>query len=167
MKTKTGTGNSVLKQIADLDSLSYDELRELWRTLYGKEPMASNRPYLIKRLAYRIQEIAYGGLSERAHKAMDDILAAHGFDENGGKQDGKRRARKRKNGMPIAGARLVRNWNGATYEVIVTHGGFEYEGKLYGSLTAITKVITGTHWNGRSFFGLKPTRKMKGKASDD
>lgn len=98
---------------------------------------------------------------------MDNILESHGFDENGGSQDGKRRARKRRNGMPIVGARLVRKWNGKSYEVIVTHSGFEYEGKLYGSLTAITKVITGTHWNGRSFFGLKPTRKMKGKASDD
>lgn len=167
MKTTTRAGDSVLKQIADLDGLSHDQLRELWRTLYGKEPMAFNRPYLIKRLAYRIQELAYGGLSDRAHKTMDDILDSHGFDENGGSQDRKRRARKRRNGMPIVGARLFRNWNGRAYEVIVTHSGFEYEGKLYGSLTAITKVITGTHWNGRAFFGLKPTRTVKGRPSDD
>jgi|LSQX01.3.fsa_nt_gb hypothetical protein len=167
MKATTRTGDSVLKQIADLDTLSHDQLCELWRTLYGKEPMAFNRPYLIKRLAYRIQELAYGGLSDRAHKMMDSILESHGFDENGGSQDSKRRARKRRNGMPIVGARLVRKWNAKSYEVIVTHSGFEYEGKLYGSLTAITKVITGTHWNGRSFFGLKPTRKMKGKVSDE
>lgn len=167
MKMTNGTGDSVLKQIADLDTLNHDQLCELWRTLFGKEPAAFNRPYLIKRLAYRIQEIAYGGLSDRAHKLMDDILDAHGFDKNGGSQDSKRRIRKRRDGMPIVGARLVRKWNGKSYEVIMTHSGFEYEGKLYGSLTAITKVITGTHWNGRSFFGLKPTRKMKGKASDE
>jgi hypothetical protein len=167
MKMTDRTDNSVLKQIADLDTLSHDQLCELWRTLYGKEPMAFNRPYLIKRLAYRIQEIAYGGLSERAHRVMDDVLKSHGYDENGGGQDCKRRSRKRRNGMPVAGARLVRKWNGGAYEVIVTHGGFEFEGKLYGSLTAITKVITGTHWNGRSFFGLKPTKTMKGRVSDD
>ncbi|MCL4553491.1 MAG: DUF2924 domain-containing protein [Candidatus Marsarchaeota archaeon] len=147
--------NSVLKQITDLHSLAYAELQALWRTLYGKEPTSTNRPFLIKRLAYRIQELAYGGLSERAHKMMDDILDTHGFDENGGKSDARRREQKRKSGMPVAGTRLVREWNGRVYEVIVTYGGFEYEGKLYRSLSAITKVITGTHWNGREFFGLR------------
>jgi hypothetical protein len=159
MKT---ANDSVLKQIADLDNLSYEELRALWRTLYGKEPAASNMPYLIKRLAYRIQELAYGGLSERAHKMMDGILDSHGFDENGGNQATKRKERKRKAGVPVAGTRLVREWNGRTYEVIVVHGGFEYEGCRYRSLTAITKVITGTHWNGRAFFGLKKTHEKKG-----
>lgn len=154
--------DSVLKQIADLDNLSYEELCALWRTLYGKEPAASNRPYLIKRLAYRIQELAYGGLSERARNMMNDILDLHGLNENGGNQAGRRTEKKRKAGMPVVGTRLVREWNGMTYEVIVVHGGFEYEGCRYRSLTAITKVITGTHWNGRAFFGLRKTHEKKG-----
>lgn len=165
MKATTRTGDSVLKQIADLDTLSHDQLCELWRTLYGKEPMASNRPYLIKRLAYRIQEIAYGGLSERAHKAMDDILAAHSFDENGGNLDSRRVEKKRKVGVPVVGTRLVREWNGRTYEVTVVHGGFEYEGRRYRSLTAIATAITGTHWNGRAFFGLKKSHEKKGRGA--
>lgn len=149
------TTNSVLRQIADLNNLSHGDLQALWCTLYGKEPTATNRRYLIKRLAYRIQELAYGGLSERAYKMMDDILDTHGFDEYGGKSDARRREQKRKEGIPVAGTRLIREWNGRAYEVIVTHGGFEYEGRLFRSLTAITKAITGTHWNGRAFFGLK------------
>jgi hypothetical protein len=68
MTTNTGTGDSVLKQIADLQNLSHAQLQQLWRTLYGKDPTASNRPYLVKRLAYRIQEIAYGGLSDTVAK---------------------------------------------------------------------------------------------------
>ena len=97
-KTRTTSGtngangpvDSVLKQIADLDTLTYEELRSLWRTLFGKDAIASNRPYLIKRLAYRIQEITYGGLSENARKTMDHVLDAHGFDENGGRTDSRR-----------------------------------------------------------------------------
>ena len=161
MKMTNGTSDSVLKQIADLDTLNHDQLCELWRTLFGKEPAAFNRPYLIKRLAYRIQEIAYGGLSERAHKTMDDVLDSHGFDENGGSLDGRRTERKRKAGVPVAGTRLVREWNGRTYEVTVAYGGFEYEGRRYKSLTAIATAITGTHWNGRAFFGLKESHKKK------
>lgn len=161
MKT---TNDSVLKQIADLDNLSHEELCKLWRTLYGKEPVASNRPYLMKRLAYRIQELAYGGLSERAHKMMDEILDLHGFDENGGNLDGRRTEKKRKAGMPVVGTRLVREWNGRKYEVTVIHGGFDYEGRRYKSLTAIATAITGTHWNGRAFFGLKKSHEKKGRA---
>ncbi len=166
MKMTNGTGDSVLKQIADLDTLNHDQLCELWRTLFGKEPAAFNRPYLIKRLAYRIQEIAYGGLSDKARTSMDKILDTHGFDENGGSLDSRRAERKRKAGIPVVGTRLVREWNGRAYEVTVVHGGFEYEGCQYRSLTAITKVITGTHWNGRSFFGLKKSHAKKGRAEE-
>lgn len=70
--------------------------------------------------------------------------------------------RQRKNGMPVAGTWLIREWQGRRYEVTVVDGGFEYEGRRYRSLTAITKAITGTHWNGPAFFGLrKPERKQE------
>jgi hypothetical protein len=57
----------------------------------------------------------------------------------------------------------VREWKGRTYEVTVVHGGFEYEGRRYKSLTAIATTITGTHWNGRAFFGLKRSHEKKGR----
>lgn len=168
-KTKTGPDSaraardSVLKQIADLDNLNYNQLCERWRTLFGKDPTASNRPYLIKRLAYRIQEIAYGGLSDNARRTMDDILDAHGFDENGGRRlNGRRAEKKYRVGVP--GTRFIREWKGRTYEVTVVNGGFEYEGCRYRSLTAIALAITGTHWNGRAFFGLQKSHAKKGKA---
>ena len=153
--------DSVLKQIADLQNLSYEELRQQWLTLYGKEPSASNKPYLMKRLAYRIQENAYGGLPGRARKIMDDILDAHGFDENGGCLDGRRTEKKRKVDVPVVGTRLMREWNGHTYEVTVVHRGFEHEGRRYRSLSAIATAITGTHWNGRSFFGLEKSHEKR------
>lgn len=165
MKTITRTNDSVLKQIAGLESLKHEELVKLWRTLYGNDPTASNRPYLIKRLAYRIQELAYGGLSDNARRTMDEILDLHGFDENGGNLDSRRVEKKRKVGVPVVGTRLVREWNGRTYEAIVVHGGFEYEGRRYRSLTAIATAITGTHWNGRAFFGLKKSHEKKGRGA--
>ncbi len=169
-KTRTTSGtnvangpvDSVLKQIADLDNLTYQELRSLWRTLFGKDATASNRPYLIKRLAYRIQEIAYGGLSEGARQTMDEVLDSHGFDENGGRSDRRRAEKKQKAGMPIVGTRFLREWKGRTYEVTVVNGGFDFEGCRYRSLTAIALAITGTHWNGRAFFGLQKSTVKKG-----
>ncbi len=74
--------NSILKQIADLENLSYKELQLIWKILFGKTPPVYNRTYIINRLAYRIQELHYGGLSESARSTMDEMLPANGFDEN-------------------------------------------------------------------------------------
>ncbi len=161
----SNAGDSVVKQIADLDNLNYAQLCQRWRTLFGKDPTASNRPYLIKRLAYRIQEIAYGGLSEPARKTMDDILDAHGFDANGGRLNGRRPEKMYKAGVPVPGTRFIREWKDNTYEVTVVNGGFEFEGRRYRSLSAIAQAITGTHWNGRAFFGLKKTHEKKARAT--
>ncbi len=160
-----GPNDSVLKQIADLENLNYAQLCELWRTLFDKDPTASNRPYLIKRLAYRIQEIAYGGLSEPSRRTMDNILDAHGFDENGGRRSGRRPGKMYKAGVPVPGTRFIREWKDNTYEVTVVNGGFEFEGRRYRSLSAIAQAITGTHWNGRAFFGLKKTHEKKARAT--
>lgn len=158
--------NSILRQISDLPNLSHPELQKLWKTLYGKDVPAFNRPYIIKRLAYRIQELAYGGLSEKAINMMDDVLSSNGFDENGGRITLKNRKPKRKGNMPVVGTRFIREWNGRTYEVIVVDGGYEYQGMKFNSLTAIAKVITGTHWNGRAFFGSqKRNSRTKGSAN--
>lgn len=160
MKTTNGTGDSVLKQIADLQNLSHAELQQLWRTLHGKEPPAFNRPFLIKRLAYRIQELAYGGLSPNVSAAMDEVLDTHGYDGNGSDCGRSRIEQRRKEGLPAPGTRFVREWRGKTYEVVATPNGFEYEGRPFRSLTAIAQLITGTHCNGRVFFGMN--RKKKG-----
>jgi hypothetical protein len=146
---------SVLKQIAQLGRLSLPQLEERWRSLFGKAPPAYHRRFLIKRLAYRIQELVYGGLSEEAKARMADIAQEAGLDEDAS-ITGRGGRPKRKQELPVAGTRLVREWNGGRYEVTVAAGGFEFEGKPYRSLTAITKAITGTHWNGRAFFGLRP-----------
>ena len=69
--------------------------------------------------------------------------------------------RQRKNGVPVAGTRIVRDWHGKRHEVTVTEGGFEYEGRRYRSLSAIARAITGTRWNGPAFFGLRKPERQK------
>jgi hypothetical protein len=148
---------SVLKQIAALGELTPSQLEERWRSLFGTPPPAYHRRFLLKRLAYRIQELVYGGLSEEAKARMADIAPEAGLDEDASIA-GRGGRPKRKQELPVAGTRLVREWNGRRCEVTVMARGFEFEGKPYRSLTAITKAITGTHWNGRSFFGLRSSR---------
>lgn len=162
MNPQTQT-DSVLKQVAALPRLSFKELREMWRSLIGSEPPAYNKKFMVKRLAHRIQELAYGGLSETAKQRMREALEHNGFNEWGGHEQKRPRANR---GLPIIGARLIREWRGKRYEVTVVAGGFEFEGRKYRSLTAITKAITGTHWNGHAFFGLRSaSTKKETKAS--
>lgn len=154
--------DSVLRQIAGLQSLSHDELKERWQVLYGSDPPAYNRTFIIKRLAYRIQELAYGGLPEHAKAMMREALGTNGFDENACIANRNRSRDRRNLDAPVIGTRMVRDWNGRRYEVTVVPGGFELEGRRYRSLTAVTKAITGTHWNGRAFWGLPKAEARKG-----
>jgi len=73
--------DSTLRQVAQLSKLSFPELQERWRSLFGGEPPAYHRRFLVKRLAYRIQELAYGGLPETTRAQMADILRDAGLDE--------------------------------------------------------------------------------------
>ena len=145
---------SALKQIADLERMSTADLQQRWWQLVGTEPPRCNREFLVRRLAYRLQELACGGLSLSARDKMNHLLDEAGYDELGG-LNGKHRQVQPRRDLPVAGTRLVREWNGGRYEVTVVAGGFEFDGRRYRSLTAIAHAITGTHWNGPAFFGLR------------
>ena len=114
--------DSTLRQITQPGKLSFPELQERWRALFGSEPPAYHRRFLVKRLAYRIQELAYGGLSEATRGQMTDILQDAGLDEQAS-IPGRGRTQKRPNDLPLAGTRLVREWNSRRYEVTVASGG--------------------------------------------
>ena len=143
--------DSVLAQLAALKTAPVAELKQKWRDLFDREPPPYNRRFLESRLAYRIQELAYGGLSEETLERLE-VLA----DELEGK---KPRRSSLLNNRPIAGTRLIREWNGVERCVTVRNSDFEYQGRPYKSLSAVAKHITGTQWNGLVFFGLKNTRK--------
>ena len=108
---------------------------------------AYNRRFLENRLAYRIQELAYGGLSPETVERLDALA-----DELDGKPPKRRRGIERR---PSAGTKLIRLWKGREHSVTVRIADFEYQGRPYGSLSAIARQITGTRWNGLVFFGLK------------
>jgi len=149
---------TVLKQIAALEKLSHTEVQERWRTLLGAEPPRYSKAFMVKRLAHRLQELAHGGLSRDTRDQMDRLLDEAGYDELAGK----RRRRRRREDIPVLGTRLVREWEGERHEVTVVQKGFEYRGRRYRSLSAIANTITGGHWNGKVFFGLRRGRGRDG-----
>ena len=144
----------VLAQLAALPGKSTAELKQLWRELHDREPPSFNRNYLVKRLAYRIQELAYGGLSARAEAKLDRLIAEEDLRVKG-------KLPVRKDDRPIAGTRLIREWQGVEHAVAVLVDGYEYQGRPYKSLSAIARAITGTRWNGPLFWGLRNHRGVR------
>ena len=116
--------NSVLAQLAALPEKSTTELKQLWRDLYDREPPPYNKPFLVKRLAYRIQELAYGGLSGRAEAKLKALV-----EEEDRRLKGKLPVRK--GDRPITGTRLIREWQGVEHCATVLKDGFEYRGQKY------------------------------------
>jgi hypothetical protein len=145
---------SVLAQLAALKDAPAPALKAKWRELFETEPPPYNRRFLESGLAYRIQELAYGGLKPATVARLKEL--GRQFD----KRDG-RSIRKRTGGdRPIAGTRLIREYQGVEHCVTVRRDDFEYQGRPYQSLSAIARAITGTRWNGLVFFGLKNQRGM-------
>jgi len=145
---------TILNQLNELESLPTEELKARWKILNGQDPPRFNRQFLIKRLAYRIQEIAYGGLDAHTKTRMEQLLDNEGFNELGIKV--KKAVRKTKRNTIIPGTVLIREWQGKSHEVIASEDNcFEYHGMPYRSLSAVARAITGTRWNGPAFFGLR------------
>jgi hypothetical protein len=141
----------VLPRLAALKTDSIIDLKQQWRQLFGTEPPPYNRKYLESRLAYRIQELAYGGLKPETVARLEAL----GEELYGGNPVMRR---VRHQDRPTAGTRLLREYQGVEHTVTVTRDGYEYLGRPYRSLSAIARAITGTRWNGWTFFGLKSPR---------
>ena len=125
------------RRIAALNELTAQQLRDEWRRLYRGQPPRMSRDLLVRTIAYRIQELAYGGLSKRTQRKLAALTEVVTPDTS-----------------LRPGTRLVREWRGRTHTVVVTEDGFEYAGKAFPSLTKIAQAITAAHWSGPRFFGL-------------
>jgi len=146
--------SSVLAQLSALKGAPAGVLKARWRELFDTEPPAYNRRFLESRLAYRIQELAYGGLSRETLdrlKAMARQYAGQGPAER----------KVRPTLRPVAGTKLIREWDGIEHCVTVRVDDFEYLGRPYKSLSSVAREITGTKWNGWVFFGLKTSQAAK------
>ena len=148
------TTNSMLARIAALKATPVEELRRQWTQLFDTPPPRYNRRFLESRLAYRLQELAYGGLKP----ATVARLEALGQQLDGGDVAVRRR---RADDRPTIGTKLRREHQGVLHEVTVLQDGYEWEGRPYKSLSAIARSITGVRWNGPNFFGLRNRRAGK------
>lgn len=144
----------VLARLAALKRMSVKELKAEWEALFAAPAPNNSRGYLELRLAWRIQELSLGGLSRETRKVLD-LLA----DEIDGKSDRKAIIADPRN--PIAGTRLVREWEGVEHTVTVMKDGFDWQGRKFKSLSAVAKAITGTQWNGYRFFGLRERKQER------
>jgi hypothetical protein len=136
--------------LARLPKLGLGELRQQWRVLYKAEASPHvSRELLRRAVAYRMQEVALGGLRPQRQRQLRQF--AQHLNES---QEG--RIRPCPELKP--GTRLVREWQGRTYQVLVLDDGFSWQGTGYRSLSALARKITGTAWSGPLFFGLKPNR---------
>lgn len=130
-----------------LQTMDLAALRREWRRSHRAPPPRLSRDLLLRDLAYTLQADAYGGMSKVMRRRLRTLTKA--FAETGRVAS--------EHGPPVrAGTRLVRVWRGQTYLVTVTDDGFIYDGVPYASLSAVAKRITGAHWSGPRFFGLRP-----------
>ena len=155
----------ITAQIRALQKMTVAELRAEWRRVMGEEPRSNNRAWLWRRLAWAIQAKEYGGLSERAKQRLE-VLAPEaeawmplGKRAFGDLPSTDKPAASRDRRLPSPGTVITRVYRGKTLAVTVLDDGFEYEGERYRSLTAIADKVTGSHWNGWQFFGLKGKRE--------
>ena len=140
----------MIGRLAEIKTMDIVALKAMWRDLFAAEPPPYNRKFLESRLAYRVQELAYGGLKPETLKRLAALA-----------EDLEPRSRERgtrSDNRPIAGTRLMREWQGVEHCATVLADSYEYDGRPYKSLSAIARAITGTRWNGLVFFGLKSQR---------
>ena len=143
--------DTIPARLAALKTMPMPELKAQWRELFETEPPPFNRRYLENRLAYRIQELAYGGLKPETMRRLEALGEQYDSDKSPA-------AASEHDARPVVGTRLVREYQRIEHTVTVLTDGYEWEGRPYRSLSAIARAITGTRWNGLVFFGLKSQR---------
>jgi hypothetical protein len=151
---------NVAKELAALKRMGVNDLRAKFAEVFGEATPAGNKDWLVKRIIWRMQALDEGDLSERARRRAAEL--ANDADLRLMPPKAKPAAAERtktlawKSGsLPPPGSVITRHYKGETLEVKVLAGGFEFEGEVYKSLSAVAKKITGSHCSGNLFFGLK------------
>ncbi len=143
---------SLENRLSALAAMSPAQLRAAWRETFRQPPPDMTPELLVRAIAWRLQERRHGGLPASISREL--AKAAERLRKTGEATSG--------NGISLKpGTRLVRSWHGRTINVLVTEDGFEFDGRRYRSLTHISSEVTGTHWSGPRFFGLKGKRARK------
>jgi hypothetical protein len=141
-----GGSEELAHEIHQLPTIELIELRRKWAALFGFDPSPRlGRVLMVRAIAYRLQERAFGGLKPSAQRILDRVS------DGPQKKVLKRRA--------SAGTVLIREWHGVRHRVTVLDDDVVYRGRRYKSLSEVARAITGTHWSGPVFFGLKRRAK--------
>ena len=155
----------IYTEIERLRSMRIQELRVRYQEVFGEDTRTAHKQHLVRQIAWRLQVQAQGDLSERARRRALEIAddadlktqvpplweAVEPTATKSGRRSGAGR-------IPVAGTLLRRVYRDRTVEVKILADGYEYEGRRYGSLSAVARAATGTRWNGLLFFGLKGRR---------
>jgi Protein of unknown function (DUF2924) len=172
MRTEKVSSTAVREAIEVLRHMTVGQLKEKYRDVFGESSRSNHKQFLFRRIAWRMQANAWGGLSERARRRALEIAndsdvrirAPKNFlkeDLDQSRTLESRVAPTQDPRLPIAGTMLVRRYRGKDVVVRVREDGFEYDGQVYRSLSSAVRAATGTPWNGFAFFGLggRPGRK--------
>ncbi|MCD6405218.1 MAG: DUF2924 domain-containing protein [Planctomycetes bacterium] len=156
---------SVARVAARLRDMTVPELREKYQEVFGEECRLRHKDFIRKQILWRLQANGDGDLSERARRRAQELAddADLRLVPPSAPRDSAARTRTiireftagHDQAMPLPGTILTRKYKGRTVQVMVLDKGFDYEGRVYRSLTAVAEAVTGTHWNGLAFFGLR------------
>jgi len=163
VKRDRAAAAGIAEQLAALDSMSMTDLVEKYREVFGVPTRTRNKPYLRKKVAWRIQELAEGGLSPRALAKIEELAPLAPVRWRTPLNQAQEamallalpQPKVRDPRLPPPGSVVVREFRGVEHRAKVLEDGFEYQGQRYDSLSPIARLISGTRWNGYLFFGLQ------------
>jgi len=155
-------GLNIGREIAALRRMTVPELRQKHAETFGESTRSRHKEFLIRRIVWRLQANEEGGLSERARERARELAADSDVrltaPRTKASSEGPTKvghiAISQDDRLPMPGAVITRSYKGQTIEVRVLPRGFEYQGEIYRTLTAVARQVTGTHWNGYHFFKL-------------
>ncbi|MFP3020585.1 MAG: DUF2924 domain-containing protein [Wolbachia sp.] len=136
------------KKVMNLEKKALVELRRIWKKVHGEEAPRYSKKYLIPRLAYRMQEKAYGEMSRKGRKRLEYLADRL--------EKGKRISSDK---LPVAGTELILERGEETHAVMVTDKGLIYREEFYTSLSAVAGKIMGMSYNGPLLFNMRERRK--------
>ena len=157
---------NIAGEVAAMRRMTPRELQEKYAEVFGEQPRSRNKRWLVKRIAWRMQANEEGELSERARRRAAELANDADLRVTAPRwpkrepSDGDRTVTKPvsfadDSRLPLPGSVITRQYKGQTLQVKVLSDGFEFEGEVYKSLSSVAKEITGSHWNGYHFFGLR------------
>ena len=166
---------NVGKEMATLKRMTVPDLRREYAEVFGESTRSRHKQFLIRRIIWRLQANEEGDLSERARLRAKELAA--GSDVRltaprmepslpGGTTKVSQVQISQDDRLPMPGAIITRRYKGESIEVRVLPHGFEYQGEIYRSLSAVAKQVTGSHWNGYHFFGLNKRGDAHGRQDD-